>query len=258
MDSYISSITIWPPTFAPAGTEFCRGQLISIDQSVALFSLIAAVYGGDGRINFGLPNFKGRVPLGIGEFTSSFGNYNFVQGMKIGAPGSIAQVTTSTDITLIADNLPGHTHPATFTPAKSDVPIDLKVRGDQRVNIPVGATVPTATTPATLSGPQYLSNYQAGLQSSKGGFVNTPPVSTVNLATGIGGVTVTGGAGVTASPTINVVTGGTVAVQSQTLNSAPTPIHIAATGLVTTAAFQPSLAMNFIITMIGYYPARPD
>jgi microcystin-dependent protein len=257
MENYTSSIKAWPARFAPIDTEFCHGQYISISQNPALYSVIGITFGGDHAFVFGLPDLRGRVPLGVGAFKSTFGQFNFELGSKNGGDWSFSLVKTQTAVTLSAENVPGHTHPATFMPAKSDVPIDIKVRGDQSVNIPVGATVPTTTTPETLRGPQYLSNYQAGLQSSKGGFVDFPPDSTVNLATGSGGVTLTGRAGVTASPRISVLTGGTVEVQSQNLATTPTPIQISATAPMTMSTFQPSLALNFIITMLGYYPRLP-
>jgi microcystin-dependent protein len=253
MDSYISTITVWPAYYAPIDTTFCLGQAVPIQQNVALFSLIDLQYGGDPNKFFNLPNLAGRVPFGTESY---YNGLTFKAGMKVGDVTTTTSLTMRTAVTLSAENLPGHTHPATFMPAKSDMRIDIKVRGDQSVNIPVGATVPTTTTPATLKGPQYLSNYQAGLQSSKGGFVNFPPDSTVDLATGIGGVNVTGGAGVTASPTVNVVTGGRVEVQSQTTTPTPAPIQISATAPVTMSTLQPSLALNFIITMNGRYPPR--
>ena len=49
--------------FAPKGWAFCDGQLLPINQNQALFSLLGTTYGGDGRVNFALPNHQGRAPI---------------------------------------------------------------------------------------------------------------------------------------------------------------------------------------------------
>ncbi len=53
--------------FAPKGWATCDGQLLPINQNQALFSLLGTTYGGDGRVNFGLPNLQGNVPIHMGN-----------------------------------------------------------------------------------------------------------------------------------------------------------------------------------------------
>src|SRR5947207_1924652 len=53
--------------FAPKGWALCDGQLLPINQNQALFSLLGTTYGGDGRVNFGLPDLRGRVPIHMGS-----------------------------------------------------------------------------------------------------------------------------------------------------------------------------------------------
>ena len=53
--------------FAPQGWALCNGQLLPINQNQALFSLLGTYYGGDGRVNFALPNLQGRVIVGAGD-----------------------------------------------------------------------------------------------------------------------------------------------------------------------------------------------
>jgi microcystin-dependent protein len=65
-ESYIGEIRIFASTFAPVGWAFCDGQLLSITQNEALFSLVGTTYGGDGRTTFALPDFRGRIPVGMG------------------------------------------------------------------------------------------------------------------------------------------------------------------------------------------------
>jgi microcystin-dependent protein len=64
---FIAEIRIFPFSFAPRGWAQCNGQLLSIAQNTALFSLIGTYYGGDGRTTFGLPNLQGRAPMGQGQ-----------------------------------------------------------------------------------------------------------------------------------------------------------------------------------------------
>jgi len=53
--------------FAPKGWTLSNGQIIPINQNQALFSLFGTMYGGDGRVNFGLPNLQGRAPIHVGS-----------------------------------------------------------------------------------------------------------------------------------------------------------------------------------------------
>jgi microcystin-dependent protein len=53
--------------FPPKGWALCDGQLLPINQNQALFSLLGTTYGGDGRVNFGLPDLRGRAPIHIGS-----------------------------------------------------------------------------------------------------------------------------------------------------------------------------------------------
>jgi microcystin-dependent protein len=43
-----------------------NGQLLPINQNQPLFSLLGTTYGGDGRVNFALPDLRGRVPMHVG------------------------------------------------------------------------------------------------------------------------------------------------------------------------------------------------
>jgi len=65
-EPFLSEIRIMSFSFAPKGWALCDGQLLPINQNQALFSLLGTTYGGDGRVNFGLPNLQGRVPIHMG------------------------------------------------------------------------------------------------------------------------------------------------------------------------------------------------
>lgn len=84
-------------TFAPKDWAFCDGQLLSVSQNDALWSLLGTTYGGDGQTTFGLPDLRGRIPVhaGTGPGLSPKG---------LGANGG------AEDVTLTVDQLPSHTH----------------------------------------------------------------------------------------------------------------------------------------------------
>ncbi|MDQ6961734.1 MAG: tail fiber protein [Mariprofundaceae bacterium] len=67
MELTLSQITMMGCSIAPRNTIFCQGQLVSISQHSSLYSLLATTYGGDGRTNFGIPDLRGRSPLGQGQ-----------------------------------------------------------------------------------------------------------------------------------------------------------------------------------------------
>ena len=75
-DQYLGEIKICSFNFAPKGWAFCEGQLLQINQNQALFSLLGTTYGGDGRVNFALPDLRGRMVIGSG--------IGYVPGQKAG------------------------------------------------------------------------------------------------------------------------------------------------------------------------------
>ena len=66
-EPFLSEIKIMSFGFPPKGWALCDGQLLPINQNQGLFSLLGTTYGGDGRVNFGLPDLQGRVPMHMGS-----------------------------------------------------------------------------------------------------------------------------------------------------------------------------------------------
>lgn len=66
-EPFLSEIRIMSFVFAPKGWALCNGQLLPINQNQALFSLLGTTFGGDGRVNFALPDLRGRTPLHVGS-----------------------------------------------------------------------------------------------------------------------------------------------------------------------------------------------
>lgn len=67
MEPYIGEIKMFGGNFAPRGWALCNGQLLSIAQNTALFSILGVTYGGNGQTTFALPNLMGRVPMHWGQ-----------------------------------------------------------------------------------------------------------------------------------------------------------------------------------------------
>lgn len=65
-EPFLSEIRLMSFAFPPKGWALCNGQLLPINQNQALFSLLGTTYGGDGRVNFALPDLRGRVPMHVG------------------------------------------------------------------------------------------------------------------------------------------------------------------------------------------------
>jgi microcystin-dependent protein len=66
-EPFLGEIRLLSFQFAPKGWALCNGQLLPVNQNQGLFSLLGTTYGGDGRVNFGLPNLQGRVPIHMGN-----------------------------------------------------------------------------------------------------------------------------------------------------------------------------------------------
>ena len=92
MEGYIAEIRLFAGNFAPRGWAFCQGQILSIAQNTALFSLLGTTYGGNGQTTFALPDLRGRVPL--------HATTGFVQGQSGGAE----------QVTLTTNQIPAHSH----------------------------------------------------------------------------------------------------------------------------------------------------
>jgi microcystin-dependent protein len=108
-EPFLGEIRMFGGNFAPVGWAFCDGSLLSIAQNTALFSLLGTTYGGNGQTTFALPDLRGRVPIHQG------------QGPGL-SPYVLGQSGGSENVTLLANQMPAHTHAinATESPTTSD------------------------------------------------------------------------------------------------------------------------------------------
>jgi microcystin-dependent protein len=147
-DPYIGEIRMFCGSFAPQNWALCNGQVLSIADNQALYSLIGTTYGGDGVNTFALPNLQSRVPIHQGG------------GYVLGQPGG------EENHTLSASELPSHTHAvAALTAANATGPAGAVYGGNSTA---IYAAAPSTTMNAGVvvanSGGQPHSNimpYQA-------------------------------------------------------------------------------------------------
>jgi microcystin-dependent protein len=97
---FVAEIRIFAFNFAPKGWAFCDGQLLSISQNTALFSLLGAFYGGDAKVTFGLPNLQGAAAMHTTQYSGGgpFGQFD------------IGQTGGEDYVTLLTSEMPAHSH----------------------------------------------------------------------------------------------------------------------------------------------------
>lgn len=105
-DPFIGEIRMVGFGFAPQGWLFCQGQLVSIQQYQALYALLGTAYGGNGTTTFGLPDLRGRSPVGMGN------------GPNL-TPVTRGQLGGVESTTILTTQMPSHTHVATATATTS-------------------------------------------------------------------------------------------------------------------------------------------
>ena len=96
-EPFIGQITMFGGNFAPRDWAFCNGQVLSISQNQALFSLLGTTYGGDGITTFALPDLRGRSPMHAGTGP----------GLSPRSPG---QRGGAEQVALTVAQLPSHSH----------------------------------------------------------------------------------------------------------------------------------------------------
>jgi len=210
-DQYIGEIRMVGFNFAPQDWALCNGQLMSISSNNALFALLGTTYGGNGQTTFGLPDLQGRIPLNVGN---GAGLPSYAWGQKGGAES----------ITLTQQQMPQHTHAATFTPSGGG--------GTPSVNV----TITGSSASGTATSP--TGNYLAGVATVPG---HSAPLYVPGNSAPPGAGTIAG-----VQATLSGVSGGGGAV-TNALTGGNSPVSIE----------PPYLAVYFIIALTGIFPSRP-
>ena len=105
-EPFLGEIRMVGFNFAPQGWAMCDGQLMSISQNTALFSLLGTTFGGDGKTTFALPDLRGRAPIHTGQGA----------GLTLRDLGSATGAET---ITLTSAQMPSHTHTLEANPGNA-------------------------------------------------------------------------------------------------------------------------------------------
>lgn len=150
MNPFLAIILQFAGNFAPTGFALCSGQILSIAQNTALFSLVGTFYGGNGVQTFGLPDLRGRTIVGAG------------QGPGL-SPYVVGEITGVENVTLLAGNIPFHNH---TVQAVAGAPNHASPSGNYLAEGPKEGSGPTAklsrfyanTTPNTSLNPQTIAN----------------------------------------------------------------------------------------------------
>jgi microcystin-dependent protein len=111
MEPFIGEIKMLSFNWAPNGWALCNGATMTVAQNVGLFSLIGNQYGGDGKINFNLPDLRGQILLGQGKSTASSAIYS------VGNKGGTETVTLTTK------HIPSHTHTTNVVNSTGNFPV---------------------------------------------------------------------------------------------------------------------------------------
>jgi microcystin-dependent protein len=160
-EPFLSEIRIMSFGYAPRGWALCNGQLLPINQNQALFSLLGTTYGGDGRVNFALPDLRSRVPIHVGN------------GHTLGERGGEQAHTLSISET------PGHVHVLSASPSGGNQPV------------PTG-NVLASSAPNPIYGPvQNLTTLNPGTVTNTGGsqaHLNMQPFLTLNFCIALQGI----------------------------------------------------------------------
>ena len=165
-EPFIAEIVMFAGNFAPRGWAFCQGQIMSIAQNTALFSLLGTTYGGNGQTTFALPDLRGRVPVGTGQ-----------------GPGlssyTLGQQSGSESVTLVPTQLPAHSHQVLCSS-------DDATSGDPSGNFPSAfpqKIYANASTPGKT-----MANGMIGLAGSSQPHTNIQPYLAINFIIAIEGI----------------------------------------------------------------------
>lgn len=171
-DVFLGEIRMFGFNFPPRGWAFCMGQIQSIAQNTALFSLLGTTYGGNGTTTFALPDLRGRVPLHFGQGP---GQPDYVLGEEAGEEF----------VGLLTNEMPAHTHQA--------VALSTADAGDPSTD-GMWATAPEAMygglPPVNTNGAISGAMSFLALQTTGGGQAhnNMPPYVVVNYCIALQGI----------------------------------------------------------------------
>jgi len=245
-EAYTGQICFIAGNYCPYNTTEARGQVMTVSENPALFSLLGNVYGGDGRTTFALPDLRGRSPVQYGQGP---GLTDYVPGQKDGEQSVVLAVP-----------LPEHTHQAVFVPAGggSGSPV-----ASGNVTLPFSVPVTVAVTTSgnlkiangTVSGSNTVTNNavlaRGGAPANIYAASTTPADTNIGPSqtfSGTGTGTVSGDAsGMVSLPVVGAGgSGGTIVVNQMGIPEA----------IMSIPTQSPIIALRACIVTSGIYPQR--
>jgi microcystin-dependent protein len=162
-DPFLSEIKVTAFSYPPKGWAACNGQFLPINQNQALFALLGTTYGGDGRVNFRLPDLRGRVPI------HNSGNH------------LLGEVGGTESQTLLPTQIPAHTHSPGLAGTTADA--DLKTPAG---TLPAHAAIEAyaGSGPFTTLHPQAATGLAGGSQAH----TNMQPYLVLNFIIALQGI----------------------------------------------------------------------
>lgn len=175
-EPFIGEIKIFGFNFAPRSYATCQGQILSIAQNTALFSLLGTTYGGNGQTTFALPDLQGRMPIG--------------QGQGPGLPSYVmGEVGGTTNVTLLSNNMPIHNHAATGINVR--IPVTSASEDSSATNNYIGNAVNDTFGPAASPTNSLGAPVVSGTTALAGGsqpFSILNPYLTINYSIALEGI----------------------------------------------------------------------
>jgi microcystin-dependent protein len=160
MDEYLGIIKIFAGNYAPIGWMMCQGQVLNVAEYPQLFANLGNAFGGDGKVTFALPDYRGRAPFGM-TMAGSFPQ------IANGAEGGAVAVQIN------SGNMPSHNHMVVGTVQLpvNDSPADT--------TSPVGAFLaqPAQNMYLGAEGVDYGGNVYYDFSSDDTGSTNPAPIS---------------------------------------------------------------------------------
>jgi microcystin-dependent protein len=169
-DPFLAEIRMFAGSFAPRGWALCNGQLISISQNTALFSLLGTTYGGDGKVTFALPNLQGTAPMQQGQGPG-------LSDRWLGETGGEPSVT------LLTAELPTHTHQARAVDASGDVTTPNNALWASATFGRVGTNMYSSAAPSQMMNPT-----STGITGGSQPHNNMPPYLCVTFIIALQGI----------------------------------------------------------------------
>jgi microcystin-dependent protein len=171
---FLGQIQAFGFNFAPRGWAFCNGDILSIQQNTALFSLLGTTYGGNGQTTFALPDLRGRVPVHFGQLP---GGSSYALGEQAGVES----------VTLALNNLAAHSHSFLGTTASADSKQPLSGSAYARTTT-AGGVSPGDSFYAPAGSPTAINSSTLGVTGGGLAHNNVQPTLTINWCICVAGI----------------------------------------------------------------------